>query len=197
MLNKKISKLLIISDTHGCWDNFMKIYNIEKPDYVIHCGDYDNFNPTDEKNRISIPKEDIKKYFNQYVDGNHGVMSCAKSLEDFCDKYKKNYKIFNLGKNKCFLAHNMEWLDDSMRSTYKILLEFFNETAANNFTIALDNKVNYIFCGHTHQPKIYSFKNMVIVNPGASGKVANATKFSYAIGMLQKDNKYKFEIKYL
>jgi predicted phosphodiesterase len=114
---KKINKILLVSDSHGDLNNFERILKLEKPDYVIHAGDYDNWGLGKGKDVI-IPKNYIKKNFNQSILGNHGCSIISKSHPEFIEKYKNDYKIFNLLGKKVMLTHSFELLDESHRKNY-------------------------------------------------------------------------------
>lgn len=79
-------KVLIVSDTHRCNDNFLKVLEIEKPiDMLIHCGDI----------------EGSEYLYSQAVDcpvhmviGNNDFFSSLPAEKEF-----------TIGKNKVWLTH--------------------------------------------------------------------------------------------
>ena len=79
-----MSKILVMSDSHGAVSDMLKIISTEQPDYIIHLGDYASDCRALEKSFPDIPLKVIR--------GN-GDFSATVPMEDF----------FELG-NKCFFA---------------------------------------------------------------------------------------------
>ncbi|MDR2557775.1 MAG: YfcE family phosphodiesterase [Mycoplasmataceae bacterium] len=189
-------KLLIVSDTHGDTIEFDKVYALEKPDFVIHAGDYHNWDPTETKNTL-VNEQTFLAKIDKHILGNHGVLLQTNGHDEFMSLYEKDYEIFTIEGKKFLLTHSYEILDDSYREHYGEWTDFFNKIRPNREKLVQENHIDYVICGHTHIPKIYDEGKVKIINPGSltkpkSPKVPRA----YIIGTSSHDG-FTFKIKKL
>ncbi len=76
-------KILVLSDSHGRFEKFLKAYEIEEPDIVVFCGD---------------GARDIEDFLYLYDDIEHyevrGNCDFFSSLKDDCVFFIEDYKFF-------------------------------------------------------------------------------------------------------
>ena len=86
-----MSKILVVSDTHGHDDNFYKVLDLEEPvDGIIHCGDFEG-----SEGRFALAAN-CPVYF---VAGNNDFFSdLSRELE------------FELGSHKAFATHGHQYM---------------------------------------------------------------------------------------
>lgn len=89
-----MKKILIMSDTHGRTDNILEVIELEKPDFVIHAGDY------------CVPVEFIKNNTDYFVCGNN-------------DFDGNEIEIFTIEGIKFFLTHSDAYFFDRNNKIYK------------------------------------------------------------------------------
>jgi putative phosphoesterase len=193
--NKKYNKILIIGDTHGSMAEFLAIKKLEKPELIIHTGDFND----KSGNGTVLTMEEAKKHFDIFVKGNHYIGE--KTLKDFKDKddYEHFYdrmektnphyffdelmndnEIFYLNGKSFLLMHSYYFAKDAV-TNYKnydwdidadiidiLKKRWFNKT---RILTRGDKKIDYIISGHTHCPAITKRnredKDSCIVNPGS------------------------------
>ncbi len=56
-------------------------------------------------------------------------------------------------------------------------------------------KIDIIFCGHTHVPKFVKINNVTIINPGSCSLPRSKEGKTYAILEIENDNNLKFHLK--
>lgn len=79
-----MTKILIVSDTHGDKTNLINVIEFEKPNYVIHAGDF------------CVNITFISKYVDYFVAGNNDVDG-------------ENIKLFDIEDIKFFLTHGHQY----------------------------------------------------------------------------------------
>lgn len=79
-----MTKILIISDTHGDKTNFVNVIEFEKPNYVIHAGDF------------CVNVTFISKYVDYFVAGNNDIDG-------------EKIKLFDIEEIKFFLTHGHQY----------------------------------------------------------------------------------------
>lgn len=79
-----MTKILIISDTHGDKNNIINLIELEKPNYVIHAGDF------------CVSVTFISKYVDYFVGGNNDVDG-------------EKIKLFDIEEIKFFLTHGHQY----------------------------------------------------------------------------------------
>lgn len=84
-------KIFVVSDTHGHIDKFLnKIRNMDKPDLIIHLGDY-------VEDGIKIEKET-------------GIQTTiVKGNGDYYQKEYKDDEVLNLGNKRLFITHGHKY----------------------------------------------------------------------------------------
>jgi predicted phosphodiesterase len=112
--NIECDKILLISDTHGDNETYKKIIKKNKPDVVLHAGDF-----YDSKSRDSFDLDSFKKVVNFYIEGNHGIkeknIEYIKKVTDkkegktrrlfMYKKLIKDYEIVKLNGENFLLIH--------------------------------------------------------------------------------------------
>lgn len=89
-----MKKILIISDTHGDMDLFVKLISLEKPDYTIHAGDF------------CIPVTYLSRYVDYFVAGNN-------------DSEGEHMKLFEIEEVKFFLTHGDKYFFNKNKNICK------------------------------------------------------------------------------
>lgn len=134
-----MTKILVLSDTHGNFNKIFEIFNREKPDIVIAAGD--GIKDVEELAYV-YQDEKIKFYM---VKGN-----C-----DFFNRNQEEEKLFYIENFKFFLTHGHLY-------SVKRNLENIKE-------IGKKLKADVIIYGHTHIENLEEYsKGKFLFNPGAA-----------------------------
>lgn len=146
-------RILVISDTHDNLENLKKIIKIankQKFKVIFHCGDL--ISPFMMKELVNFKGKVYVVFGNN--DGDK---------ESLIKNKPKNVKIFGIygetrikGKSIAFVHY-----------------DFFG------VALAMLNKFDFVFCGHSHKAYVKRFSNTLLVNPGELAGVINDA--SYAI----------------
>jgi len=146
-----MSKVAIISDSH---DNLPRINQMlemvkkENINTIIHCGDVCTTNTLD--------------YFCQNFDGNIYLSMGNVDHDHKINKEIKNLKIFSK-------------FGDLKINNLNIAFTHYPKKAKE---LALTEKYNFIFYGHTHQPWEENINSTKIINPGTLAGIWNRSTFA-------------------
>ena len=105
-----MTKVLVVSDNHGSLHMIKKIINIEKPQYVIHAGDF------------CVSKSEIESLVDMYVAGNN-------------DYDGKDLEKFSIEEVNILLTHGHQY--SSLFNHDKWLERLSNEAIANNCQVVI------------------------------------------------------------
>ncbi|MFX0071759.1 MAG: metallophosphoesterase family protein [Candidatus Hermodarchaeota archaeon] len=135
------TKVLIIGDTHiNSLDQLPKeiLYEIDKNEWLIHVGDFVSKKLVDQL--IELKKDKFKGVY-----GNTDPLQIRQALP------AKDIIVIN-GKKIGIIHPAKGGIYDNTKK--KVFLEFKNES------------VDVIIYGHTHDPMIETFKDILFINPG-------------------------------
>jgi len=180
-----MTKVLVISDTHGEFELIQKVIEKVKADVIIHAGDYDNVNLKNDNPFFRIDRELIKNTLSYWTKGNHDFTvkyGFDKSEKDFEDFIFKAHRVFKIEGVKIFLSH---FVDDLRKDIYfgngkrylktEQFHKWFND-------LLLKENPNLIITGHTHVAKYWHIDKFLALNPGSLNHPKfPQTKGSYAI----------------
>ena len=155
-------KVLVISDSHDNIENLRKVIklaNKNKIKVIFHCGD---LNSPFMMKEFSKFKGKVYFVFGNNDGEKYGLINSKP----------KNVKVFNvygeirIGNKRIAIVH----------------YDFFG------VALAMLNKFDFVFCGHSHKQETKNFGKTILVNPGELAGVIN--KPSYSIVDL-KNNEVK------
>ncbi|MDR2846989.1 MAG: metallophosphatase family protein [Mycoplasmataceae bacterium] len=178
-------KLLIVSDTHKDIKRLKILIEREKPDMVMHAGDFD------------VEEKKIAKLADYYVYGNWDINNqitahkIPHNATNFAKYLDKSYQVFTLENKKFLLTHfmpgyanNMTWKDKKTD-----VLQVINTTINS---IIKDQKPDYIIFGHTHKP----IKHTHLLNPGSLTAPKQFLHHpTFIIATSNDSGKFKFKVK--
>ncbi|MHA1913200.1 MAG: metallophosphoesterase family protein [Promethearchaeota archaeon] len=163
-------RLAILGDTHvRSFDELPKemIKEINLSDWVIHVGDY--ISPDVVKELIQIKKKKFKGVY-----GNADPNSVREKV--------RSKELFEISERKIGVTHPA--FGGSSSDTEEIVLSQF-----------LNEGVDLIIYGHTHEPKIEYKDNILLVNPGKGYLENNSFGPKTTMAILLIDNEIGGEIK--
>jgi predicted phosphodiesterase len=113
-----MTKVLIVSDSHGENENINVLKLKHNCDLVIHAGDFNNY----DGNPTVLELNDAHKHFDYFVNGNHFINGKTHKSFNNIDDYKKHikdtdpfesaandYKIFKIEGINFLLIHNIKY----------------------------------------------------------------------------------------
>jgi len=196
-----MTKVLVLGDTHGVLETMNKIIELEKPNVIVHTGDYDNIDLKNDDPFHKTDRDTIKKILTYWTKGNHDFTvkyGFDKTEADFEEFITKAHRCFEIERVKIFLSH---FVDDTRPEIYfgngnkYVKTEKFKQ-----WFMDLLNKENpkIVLTGHTHIAKYWHIDKYLCLNPGSLDKPKlPQTKGSYALLNIDKGEIISVEIKYL
>ena len=149
-------KIIIVSDIHGAYYDFLSVLESEKFDQLIVLGDimpYGFYDNNDENDLLDL----LTKYKDKLI-----------LIEGNCDHYV-NYDSYNLKPIKVITMHlNNKLVTLSHGHIY-------------NKDYLPEYHGNIIICGHTHIPVLEKEKNIIYANPGSIGLPRGGSNKSYLV----------------
>jgi len=167
-------KIAILSDAHGndigtnlCFE-YLKDKNIDRYIFLGDIGDYIPY----AKNVFNI----LQKNSCSFVLGNHDeVLFNLNSSYYLSDVFKTGNTVSDLGEDNINIIKKYpKEMELKTENWKKILFIHIGLDAYYSEKYLVENSTNiyydYIFCGHTHRPKLYTLKdNKKIINVGSCG----------------------------
>jgi len=140
-------KIGILSDIHNNKANLLKAINLlnnKKVGQVFFCGDLTLAKTIDNFKALKAP---VKAVFGN-VDRQDQILTRIKQLKIDFNYPKKNHDIYNLtiDNKKIAMVHGHD---------NKILRNILN------------NRYDFVFSGHSHQPEIKKINQTIWINPGS------------------------------
>jgi len=163
-----MKKILIFSDSHGDNEKISEISEMEKPDLVLHAGDY------------CCSNNEISKFINYFCCGNN----------DYCSKDQTNgQKIVKFKyENLSFLLTHSDNFSD-----FKYNVKHVEERMAKLFS---RENIDVIIFGHSHEETVDKIYNILFINPGSiTYPRGNSEGRSYAILKIENGKIYSKEKK--
>lgn len=155
-------RILIVSDIHGNYDDFLKVIKMEAFDRLVVLGDLlsysNNYDDEDEENILNI----LSKYKNKLV-----------LIKGNCD-YFINYDAYDL------FAH------DEISLTLNNHVTTFTHGHIYNKGFLPKYHGDIFICGHSHVPLLIKENDIIYANPGSIGKPRGGSSKSY---LIFEDNK--------
>ena len=191
-------KICFFSDIHGngyAFDAFLKEMEKQKPDKIIFGGDYAGYYY--DADRIISKMRELRFIC---ILGNHDKMLLElldkeRNAEMLIEKYGSSYEMLaqNLQKeNERFLRELPLFYE---METDGIKLGFFHGSPrdyqndriypdteiTDSAEIALFEKYDYVFSGHTHHKLVKQIGKTVLINPGSAGQQRDGKGTSYVL----------------
>lgn len=191
-------RICFFSDIHGngyAFDAFLREMEKKRPDRIIFGGDFAGYYY--DSDRI-ISK--VRELGFSCVMGNHDrmfleLLEKKRTLEQLVPRYGNSYRKLS----KEISRENAEFLRE-LPDFYEIeadglRLGFFHGSPRNFLNdriypdteivdkeeIALFERYDYVFCGHTHHKMIKYFGMTMLVNPGSAGQQRDGKGTSYVL----------------
>lgn len=191
-------KLCFFSDIHGngyAFDAFIEEMKKKKPEQIIFGGDfagyyYDGDRIITQMRKLGFP----------CILGNHDrmlleLLEKKKESGQLICRYGNSYQKLEKGiskENEDFLRSLPEFYE---LETDGLLLGFFHGSPRNFLNdriypdteitdrneIALFEKYDYVFCGHTHHKLVKRFGKTILINPGSAGQQRDGKGTSYVL----------------
>lgn len=197
-------RLCFFSDIHGngyAFDVFLKEMKEKKPDRIVFGGDFAGYYY--DSDRIISQMREMGIFC---ILGNHDrmfleLLDHKRDLRQLVSRYGNSYPRLSerIGKeNEAFLRELPEYLEmesDGLR------LGFFHGSPRNFLNdriypdtqitereeLALFEKYDYVFCGHTHHKLVKRLGKTVLINPGSAGQQRDGKGTSYVLFDTKKE----------
>lgn len=191
-------KICFFSDIHGngyAFDAFLKEMEGRKPDKIIFGGDYAGYYY--DADRIISKMRELRF---TCVLGNHDkmlleVLDGERDLSPLTERYGSSYEMLVrklLKENEQFLRrlplfYEMEADGVKLGFFHGSPRDFLNDRIypdteiTDNTEIALFEKYDYVFSGHTHHKLVKQFGKTILINPGSAGQQRDGKGTSYVL----------------
>lgn len=191
-------RICFFSDIHGngyAFDAFLKEVDRCKPDRIIFGGDFAGYYY--DADRIISKMRELRF---TCVLGNHDKMLLElldgeRDIEPLVERYGSSYEMLvqNLRKeNELFLrklpaVYEMEVDGLRMGFFHGSPRDYLNDRIypdteiTESAEIALFEKYDYVFSGHTHHKLVKQFGKTILINPGSAGQQRDGKGTSYVI----------------
>ncbi len=191
-------KICFFSDIHGngyAFDAFLKEMERRKPDKIIFGGDYAGYYY--DADRIISKMRELRF---TCVLGNHDkmlleVLDGERDLSPLTERYGSSYEMLVrklLKENEQFLRrlplfYEMEADGVKLGFFHGSPRDFLNDRIypdteiTDNTEIALFEKYDYVFSGHTHHKLVKQFGKTILINPGSAGQQRDGKGTSYVL----------------
>ena len=191
-------KICFFSDIHGngyAFDAFLKEMEGRKPDKIIFGGDYAGYYY--DADRIISKMRELRF---TCVLGNHDkmlleVLDGERDLSPLTERYGSSYEMLVsklLKENEQFLRslplfYEMEADGVKLGFFHGSPRDFLNDRIypdteiTDSTEIALFEKYDYVFSGHTHHKLVKQFGKTILINPGSAGQQRDGKGTSYVL----------------
>lgn len=191
-------KICFFSDIHGngyAFDAFLKEMERRKPDKIIFGGDFAGYYY--DADRIISKMRELRF---TCVLGNHDkmlleVLDGERDLSPLTERYGSSYEMLVrklLKENEQFLRslplfYEMEADGVKLGFFHGSPRDFLNDRIypdteiTDNTEIALFEKYDYVFSGHTHHKLVKQFGKTIVINPGSAGQQRDGKGTSYVL----------------
>lgn len=191
-------RLCFFSDIHGngyAFDAFLREMEVKKPDRVIFGGDFAGYYY--DGDRIISKMRELDFWC---ILGNHDkmlleVLEKKRTLEKLIPRYGNSYALLSEGlsrENEAFLRglpEYLEWEENGLRLGFfhGSPREFLNDRIypdteiTDKEELALFERYDYVFCGHTHHKLVKRFGKTLLINPGSAGQQRDGEGTSYVL----------------
>ena len=191
-------KICFFSDIHGngyAFDAFLKEMEGRKPDKIIFGGDYAGYYY--DADRIISKMRELRF---TCVLGNHDkmlleVLDGERDLSPLTERYGSSYEMLVsklLKENEQFLRslplfYEMEADGVKLGFFHGSPRDFLNDRIypdteiTDSTEIALFEKYDYVFSGHTHHKLVKQFGKTILINPGSAGQQRDGEGTSYVL----------------
>lgn len=134
-----MNKILIFSDSHGQNSNMKKIIGEEKPDLILHAGDF------------CCDVSEISKIANYYCFGNNDTYYDVSSDEKFITEFEYEGLKFIITH-----SHQFYTFLSSIENVKKNMLNYFKS-----------KNPDVIIFGHSHIEDVSQIDQVLFINPGS------------------------------
>ena len=191
-------KICFFSDIHGngyAFDAFLKEMEERKPDKIIFGGDYAGYYY--DADRIISKMRELRF---TCVLGNHDkmlleVLDGERDINPLIERYGSSYEMLVrklLKENEQFLRrlplfYEMEADGVKLGFFHGSPRDFLNDRIypdteiTDSTEIALFEKYDYVFSGHTHHKLVKQFGKTIVINPGSAGQQRDGKGTSYVL----------------